>query len=129
MKTIVTFISILMLTGCTTWSTSSIDSGNGGSQGSVIAGGEKKSPLSIIITKSDITDKKYKILGDIEVTVNKTTIFNKDPTREMVDKELKKEAAKLGADAVTFVRYGTVGMGLMSWGSLNGKGRAIAFIN
>ena len=34
-----------------------------------------------------------------------------------------------GADAVIFVRYGTVGVSFMSWGSLNGKGRAIVFLD
>ena len=34
---------------------------------------------------------------------------------------------KLGADAVIHVRYGTVGIGFVSWGSLDGKGRAIVF--
>jgi uncharacterized protein YbjQ (UPF0145 family) len=40
---------------------------------------------------------------------------------------LRAEAAKLGADAVIQVRYGNVGVSLMSWGSLDGKGRAIVF--
>jgi len=119
------YAAILLLSGCATWSTSSVDN----NESSAIAGGETKSPQSIIITESDIVDKKYKLLGDIEVTVNKTTIFHDDPTREMVNSELQEEAAKLGADAVTFVRYGTVGMSPLSWGSLNGKGRAIVFID
>lgn len=89
----------------------------------------EKTPRDIIITEKDITDKKYKILGDIEVTVNKSTIFHSDPTPQMVNEKLQKEAAKLGADAVVFVRYGTVGVSFVSWGSLNGKGRAIAFID
>ena len=66
-------------------------------------------------------------MRDISVTVNKTTIFNADPTREMVNQRLRNKAAELGADAVIQVRYGTVGIGLMSWGSLDGKGRAIVF--
>ena len=45
----------------------------------------------------------------------------------MVDDELRKEAAKIGADAVILVRYGTVGISFMSWGSLDGQGRAVAF--
>jgi hypothetical protein len=35
----------------------------------------------------------------------------------------------MGADAVVLVRYGTVGIGLMSWGALDGEGRAIKFNN
>ena len=43
-------------------------------------------------------------------------------------RDWRTEAAKIGADAVIQVRYGTVGMSWMvSWGSLDGKGRAIAY--
>jgi uncharacterized protein YbjQ (UPF0145 family) len=77
--------------------------------------------------EGDVTDKPYKSLGDVSVTVNKVTIFNADPTRDMVNQRLRAEAAKLGADAVIQVRYGTVGMSALSWGSLDGKGRAIGY--
>jgi hypothetical protein len=77
--------------------------------------------------EGDVSDRPYETLGDISVTVNKTTIFHPDPTRELVALRLKEEAAKLGADAVIHVRYGIVGIGFMSWGSLDGKGRAIIY--
>jgi uncharacterized protein YbjQ (UPF0145 family) len=67
------------------------------------------------------------VLGDIEVTINKTTIFHPDPTREMADEKLREEAAKLGAEAVILVRYGDAGVTAASWGTLNAKGRAIVF--
>lgn len=88
-----------------------------------------KTPDKILIVEGDITDRPYKSLGDVSVTVNKVTIFNADPTPEMVNQRLRAEAAKLGADAVIQVRYGTVGISALSWGSLDGKGRAIAFEN
>jgi hypothetical protein len=81
----------------------------------------------IQIIEGDVTDKPYKSLGDVSVTVNKVTIFNADPTRDMVNQRVRAEAAKLGADAVIQVRYGTVGMSALSWGSLDGKGRAIVY--
>jgi NAD(P)-dependent dehydrogenase (short-subunit alcohol dehydrogenase family) len=84
-------------------------------------------PDQIQIIEGDVTDRPYKSLGDVSVTVNKVTIFNADPTREMVNQHLRKEAAKLGADAVIQVRYGTVGISPLSWGSLDGKGRAIVY--
>ena len=83
----------------------------------------------IIITEEDILDREYVTLGDINVSVSKTTIFNKDPTNEMVAEKLKVEASKLGADAVILVRYGTVGVSMMSWGKLDGNGRAIKFVD
>ncbi len=85
------------------------------------------SPSKVVITKDDITDRPYEVIGDIKVTVNKTTIFNADPTPEMVDERLREKAAELGADAVILVRYGSVGISLLSWGSLNGQGRAVFF--
>ena len=84
---------------------------------------------SVIVTEEDILDREYISLGDVEVSISKTTIFNKDPTNEMIDEKLREEAAKLGADAVILVRYGTVGVSAMSWGKLDGKGRAINFVD
>jgi hypothetical protein len=81
----------------------------------------------IEIFEGDVADRPYKSLGDVSVTVNKVTLFNADPTREMVNQRLRNEAAKLGADAVIQVRYGTAGISPLSWGSLDGKGRAIVF--
>lgn len=106
---------------------SSWSSTNTTRSGAAVADGTKRPMNQIIITEEDITDKPYRVIGDIDVTVNKTTLFNADPTREMVNKEMREEAYKVGADAVVLVRYGTVGVGLMSWGSLDGKGRAVAF--
>lgn len=67
------------------------------------------------------------MLGDISVMVNKTTLFHPDPTREMVTEKLKEKASEMGADAVVLARYGKGGISLMSWGSLEGKGRAVKF--
>jgi uncharacterized protein YbjQ (UPF0145 family) len=83
----------------------------------------------IVLTTGDITDRKYQAIGDIEVTVNKATIFDRDPTPALVDEQLREKAAELGADAVIFIRYGTVGVSLFSWGSLDGEGRAVYFVD
>lgn len=128
MRKILLVIAMVMLSGCATWSTSSVKGVNG-SKVDAASSQEQKSPQDILITETDISDRKYKVLGDIEVTVNKTTIFHSDPTREKVNEKLKEKAAELGADAVILVRYGTAGISAMSWGSLNGKGRAIVFLD
>lgn len=112
------------LTGCATWTTTSVDSAESAPPPTMTP---TRQPHEVLLTEGDIPDRKYSSLGDINVTVNKTTVFHADPTREMVNQKLKAEAAKLGADAVIHVRYGTVGISLMSWGSLDGKGRAIKF--
>lgn len=117
--------SLIALAGCSsTWSTSSVT--RSGAVGTVDAA-KPRTASDIRITEGDITDHKYRVIGDISVNVNKTTIFNSDPTREQIDEKLSEKAMELNADAVILVRYGTVGIGLMSWGSLDGKGRAIAY--
>lgn len=118
-------LALATLTGCATWSTSSVD---GADKAAIATQTSKKSPSDVRITDTDLPDTKYVPIGDITVTVNKTTIFHPDPTREMVNEKLKEKGAELGADAVLFVRYGNGGISMMSWGSLEGKGRAVRFV-
>ena len=108
------------VSGCATWSTSSVDRRE---QSAALA---PTNAASVTVSEADST-RKYRSLGDISVTVNKTTVFNRDPTREDVNQKLREKAAELGADAVILVRYGTGGISMMSWGSLEGKGRAIKY--
>ena len=84
-------------------------------------------PARIQITEGDISNRPYSVIGDISVTVNKTTLFHPDPTKELVAEKLREKAGEIGADAVVLVRYGTVGVSFFSWGSLDGKGRAVKF--
>ncbi len=82
---------------------------------------------AVQLTEDDIADRSYHVLGDLKVVVRKQTLLSAEPTRERVNKKLKKAARKLGADAVILIRYGTVGMGVIGWGELEGRGRAIRF--
>ena len=120
-------VSLLVLSGCATWSHSNVQPASTAPATQPSASAKIVDPAKILVTKEDISDKPYTVLADIEATVNKTTIFHDDPTPELVNEKLREEAAKLGADAVILVRYGTVGVSFMSWGSLDGKGRAIVF--
>ena len=123
---LVTCCVAVVLSGCAaTRSSSKVDTNESVVDESVLPTLASK----IIVTEDDILDRKYVVLGDIKASVSKTTIFNKDPTNEMVAAELREEAAKLGADAVILVRYGTVGVSMMSWGKLDGNGRAIKFVD
>lgn len=117
-----------MLCSCAPWSMSNVKKTDG-SKAIVASERGQKSPDDILVIETDIGDRDYKILGDIEVTLNKYTVFNRDPTIEEVKQKLREEAAKLGADAVILVRYGTAGLSFWSWGALNGKGRAIVFLD
>lgn len=86
-----------------------------------------KSPDQVILTNGDITSRPYRVLKDIEVTVAKPHLFADDPTQKQVAAALRKKAAETGADAVVFVRYGTLGMGMFNWGEIKGRGRAVVF--
>ncbi|QXX78987.1 hypothetical protein HC956_08135 [Alcaligenes faecalis] len=123
-KTLVVAL-LISLTGCATWSTSTVDGATTHPHQAVVP---QTNASEILITESDIENRKYERLGDLTVTVNKTTVFHADPTKEMVNDKLKAEAAKLGANAVIHVTYGNTGVSFFSWGSLEGKGRAIRFI-
>lgn len=103
--------------------------GRGGTSTVAIYDAAEYSREDIVVVETDISDRKYRVLGDIDVRVNKTTVFNAAPTSEKVNDELRKVAAEIGADAVILVRYGTVGISGSSWGSLSGKGRAIVFVD
>lgn len=128
MRIVPVLVVILALSACSgNWSTSNVDLKTTNSGQASAPAATSKTAQDIIITEKDFTDRKYQTLGDIEVTVNKTTIFHPDPTKELVNEKLQEEAAKINADAVVLVRYGSVGVSFMSWGSLDGRGRAIAF--
>lgn len=127
MKVLAVVFLAVSLTGCATWSTSSVDGKPADASTTQSQTSPKTLPASIVITDKDIVDRKYLSLGDITATVNKTTIFNANPTQEMVNEKLREKASELGADAVILVRYGDGGISLMSWGSLEGKGRAVKF--
>lgn len=126
---------VLALSGCATWSTSSVDNApeataSAGAQAVAQPQTPVKAvlPSQVVLTDTDVVDRKYQSLGDVTVTVNKTTVFHPDPTPEMVNEKLREKGAELGADAVILVRYGKGGVSLWSWGSLEGKGRAIKYV-
>ncbi len=117
------FLVSVFLSGCATWSTDSVDK----TYAEPYEAKVETDPRKIIVTDKE-ADRKHIVLGDIEVTIHKTTIFHPNPTRDMVDEKLRKKASKLGADAVVLVRYGKVGIGGWSWGQLQGRGRAIKYV-
>lgn len=123
MKSFAAALTAVALAGCATWSTSSVDT----TRADIPAASQASQPSRILVTDTDVVDRRYQSLGDITVTVNKTTIFHPDPTPTMVNDKLRQKASEMGADAVILVRYGSTGMSLWSYGSLEGKGRAIKF--
>ena len=109
--------------GCATWSHTTVDNASP----RAATGAAARTPVAQVAVMESDSPRKYTSLGDITVTVNKTTAFHPAPTRERANQALKEKAAEMGADAVVLVRYGTVGVSLMSWGSLEGKGPAVKY--
>lgn len=76
----------------------------------------------------DITDRPYKVLGEVKAGVRKATIFSKAPDQGKIYRELWERGAKLGADAVIKAQYGDAHITAMSWGSSSATGVAIKFL-
>jgi len=76
----------------------------------------------------DITDRPYKVLGEVKAGVRKATVFSKSPSQKKIYAELWERARKLGADAVINAKYGDTHVTAMSWGKANATGVAIKFL-
>src|SRR5579871_4715074 len=118
---------ILLTAACSHYSTSSVAPPAGATPTTAASKPAPKTPDQVVVTEGDITDRPYTSLGDITVTVRKFSIFNKDPTPAQVNDALREKAAEMGADAVVLARYGAVGVSVISWGELEGAGRAVVF--
>jgi uncharacterized protein YbjQ (UPF0145 family) len=76
----------------------------------------------------DITDRPYKVLGEVTAGVRKATIFSKEASQGKIYRELWERAEKMGADAVINAKYGDSHVSAMSWGKTNATGTAIKFL-
>jgi hypothetical protein len=84
--------------------------------------------MDVPVIAGDITDRPYRVIGEIETGVKKLTVFSKDPSEEKVYKELWERGKKMGADAVVNATYGDPRVTFMSWGSRKARGQAIKFL-
>jgi len=76
----------------------------------------------------DITDRPYKVLGEVKAGVRKATVFSKSPSQAKIYRELWERGQKLGADAVIKASYGDAHVTAVSWGKANATGTAIKFL-
>lgn len=83
-------------------------------------------PAPVVAT--DINDRPYRVIGNIETQVRKLTVFEKDPSEAKVYRELWERARKLGADAVVNAKYGETLYGGWTWGRRHATGQAIKFL-
>lgn len=80
------------------------------------------------VTDQDITDRPYRIIGEVRAEVRKATLFSRAPSRDKVFRELWERAQRLGADAVVNAAAGDARVTAMSWGSRRAAGQAVRFL-
>ncbi len=79
------------------------------------------------VLAGDITDRPYRVIGEVKAGVRKATVFSKASSEAKVFRELWERADKMGADAVMNARYGNSHVTAVSWGKTNATGTAIKF--
>lgn len=80
------------------------------------------------VTAGDITDRPYRVLGEVRASVRKATVFSRAPSQIRVYAELWERAERLGADAVVHASYGEAHITAMSWGARSATGQAVKFL-
>lgn len=81
----------------------------------------------VVLSEGSIPDRQYKVVGPVEVSVKKLTLFHKDPTKELANDALIERARAMNADAVINIIY-TTGIGLTTWGYIDAKGLAVKLL-
>jgi hypothetical protein len=82
----------------------------------------------VLISEDSLPGRKYKVLGPIEVSVKKLTVFHADPTKAQANDALIASARSLGADGVISVTYKS-GIGFTTWGYIDASGIGVKFID
>ncbi|MBI5911209.1 MAG: heavy metal-binding domain-containing protein [Betaproteobacteria bacterium] len=82
------------------------------------------SSTKVLISEDSLPDRKYQVIGPIEVSVKKLTLFHSDPTKEQANEALTEKARAIGADAVVNVTYQS-GIGFTTWGYMDAKGTGV----
>lgn len=113
-------ISVILLSGCATYRSSS--------NVKIPENTLVQENINVLITEKSIPQNQYTLISPLEVSVKKLTVFDKDPTKEMANQELKKSAKAIGADAVINVRYKS-GVGFTTWGYVDAKGNGVKLKN
>ncbi len=92
-----------------------------------VASDTSRSADQIELFSGNTASQEYTVIKEIEVAVNKTTVFNEDPTVAQVEALLRKSAAELGGDAVVNVIISEVKVRAVSWGGRIGKGTVVKY--
>ena len=114
-KAIVAVLTLALFSGCSAYRSAS------GISVPTIVTQEHKG--NVVITEGSLSDKDCTQISNIEASVSKTTILEKDPKREHANYILSVKARELNANAVTNVTYSS-GIGFTTWGYMDAKGIA-----
>ena len=85
--------------------------------------------VGVPVFPNDITDRPYKVIGEVRAGVRKATVFSGEASQAKIYRELWERAEKMGADAVIKAQYGDSHVSAVSWGKTNATGTAIKFVN
>lgn len=67
------------------------------------------STLEYPVVAGDITDRLYRVVGEVTAEVRKATLVSRAPSERHVHRDLWERAERLRADAVVHARYGMHG--------------------
>lgn len=84
--------------------------------------------VGVPVFPNDITDRPYKVIGEVTAGIRKATVFSKEASQTKIYRELWERAEKLGADAVINAKYGDSHISAFSWGKTKATGTAIKFV-
>ena len=116
LKILATSVSTLIISGCSTYRASS--------NVKVPESTTTQKNTNVLVTEGSMPSDKYTAISPLKVSVKKLTLFDKDPTKEMANEELKKSAKAIGADAVINVKYKS-GVGFTTWGYIDANGLGV----
>ena len=83
--------------------------------------------VGVPVFATDLPDRPYTVLGEVQAKVRKATIFSKEASQEKIYRELWERGEKLGADAVVNAGSGNSHVTALSWGSTTATGTAGKF--
>lgn len=78
----------------------------------------------VLIAEDALSNRKYKEIAPIEVSIKKLTVFHQDPTKVQANEALSEKALAIGADAVINVKYKS-GVGFTTWGYIDASGTGV----
>lgn len=86
----------------------------------------KLSPYALVTISADaLPNRKHRTIGDVEVTVKKPTVFDRNPSQESANEALTEKARAMGADAVINVTYSSGVDPVTSFVYMEAKGLAV----